>query len=220
MLCIIKVHFTSQMTILWLMTMQMFSTTMRVSYGAALRSDLLFRCGRDGAAEISDSWKRAKRCQREREWLETTAVSTNGWNATRAKRGHVLARVHQNQGCFNHNDRPRLRSARVLAPLAADPVASERYSSRSRKNLLKGCSGWRLTCVDLPPEALPMLLHLVFLTYNRYRDRASRFAILDVLRELDNWNPELFQKTFVPIVVREAEKIGKRSAATGYAFDR
>lgn len=31
-----------QMTILWLMTMQMFSTTMRVSYGAALRSDLLF----------------------------------------------------------------------------------------------------------------------------------------------------------------------------------
>ncbi|KAF7728036.1 translational activator of GCN4 [Apophysomyces ossiformis] len=69
----------------------------------------------------------------------------------------------------------------------------------------------RLRRKDLPPELLGPLLHLVFLTYTRYHDRASRLAILDVLRELNNWNAEVFQKTFVPALIKEAEKIGKRT---------
>ena len=68
--------------------------------------------------------------------------------------------------------------------------------------------------IDLPIEALPSLLHLIFLTYSRYHDRESRRAILEVLKELDNWNAEHFQKTIVPALVKEADKIGKR-ASTG-----
>ncbi|KAG2194137.1 hypothetical protein INT47_004207 [Mucor saturninus] len=68
----------------------------------------------------------------------------------------------------------------------------------------------RLRRKDLPVEALPSLLHLIFLTIARYRDRASRHAIIEVIKELNNWNPEVFQKVFVPVIAREAEKCGKR----------
>ncbi|GAA5801232.1 hypothetical protein HPULCUR_006676 [Helicostylum pulchrum] len=68
----------------------------------------------------------------------------------------------------------------------------------------------RLRRKDLPVEALPSLLQLIFLTIARYQDRASRLAILEVLKELNNWNPEVFQKVFVPVIAREAEKCGKR----------
>ncbi|CAO3601365.1 unnamed protein product [Absidia cylindrospora] len=67
--------------------------------------------------------------------------------------------------------------------------------------------------VDLPQEALPSLLGLLKLTYTRYQDRASRQAILDVYKELNAWNSTLFQKTLVPVLSREAEKICKRSAS-------
>ncbi|KAI8374572.1 armadillo-type protein [Radiomyces spectabilis] len=70
----------------------------------------------------------------------------------------------------------------------------------------------RLRRKDLPVDALPSLLSLVFLTYTRYHDRASRLAILEVLKELNNWNADIFQKAFVPALVREAEKIGKRTS--------
>ncbi|KAI8144145.1 armadillo-type protein [Fennellomyces sp. T-0311] len=71
----------------------------------------------------------------------------------------------------------------------------------------------RLRRKDLPVEALPALLHLVFLTYTRYHDRASRQAILEVLKALDNWNPEQFQKTIVPALAKESEKVAKRTSA-------
>lgn len=64
--------------------------------------------------------------------------------------------------------------------------------------------------LDLPVEVLPSLLQLIFLTIARYHDRASRMAILEVLKELNNWNAEVFQKVFVPVIAREAEKYGKR----------
>jgi hypothetical protein len=64
--------------------------------------------------------------------------------------------------------------------------------------------------LDLPVEVLPSLLQLIFLTLTRYRDRASRQAIIEVIKELNNWNPEVFQKVFVPVIAREAEKFGKR----------
>lgn len=61
-------------------------------------------------------------------------------------------------------------------------------------------------------EALPTLLQLIFLTISRYHDRASRLAIIEVIKELNNWNAEVFQKVFVPVIAREAEKYGKRKA--------
>ncbi|KAI8061541.1 armadillo-type protein [Gilbertella persicaria] len=67
----------------------------------------------------------------------------------------------------------------------------------------------RLRRKDLPVEALPSLLHLIFLTISRYQDRASRVAIIEVIKELNNWNAEVFQKMFVPVVAREAEKYSK-----------
>lgn len=69
--------------------------------------------------------------------------------------------------------------------------------------------------IDLPVEALAPLLHLIFLTISRYQDRESRKAIVEALKELNNWNPEVFQKTIIPVIVREAEKCGKRKP-TGY----
>ncbi|KAI8084473.1 armadillo-type protein [Halteromyces radiatus] len=69
----------------------------------------------------------------------------------------------------------------------------------------------RLRRKDLPQEALPSLLGLLKLTYTRYQDRASRQAILDVFKELNAWNSTLFQKTFAPVLAREAEKTCKRS---------
>ncbi|OBZ91073.1 Translational activator gcn1 [Choanephora cucurbitarum] len=68
----------------------------------------------------------------------------------------------------------------------------------------------RIRRKDLPVEALPSLLQLIFLTIPRYQDRASRVAIIEVLKELNNWNAEVFQKVLVPVIVREAERYGKR----------
>lgn len=67
-----------------------------------------------------------------------------------------------------------------------------------------------VSLIDLPVESLPSLLQLIFLTIARYRDRASRHAIIEVIKELNNWNPQVFQKVFVPVIAREAEKCGKR----------
>ncbi|KAI9014595.1 armadillo-type protein [Phycomyces nitens] len=67
----------------------------------------------------------------------------------------------------------------------------------------------------MPIEILPSLLHLIFLTYTRYRDRPSRLAILQVLKEINNLNPELFQKAIVPALAKEAEKITKKSSTGG-----
>ncbi|KAI8988374.1 armadillo-type protein [Mycotypha africana] len=70
----------------------------------------------------------------------------------------------------------------------------------------------RLRRKDLPVEALPSLLHLILLTIPRYSDRASRAAICEVLKVLNDWNAEVFQKTIIPVVGREAEKYGKRKS--------
>lgn len=67
-----------------------------------------------------------------------------------------------------------------------------------------------LYITDLPVECLPTLLQLIFLTISRYTDRPSRTAIIEVIKELNNWNAEVFQKVFVPVIVRESEKYGKR----------
>ncbi|CEP19550.1 hypothetical protein [Parasitella parasitica] len=71
----------------------------------------------------------------------------------------------------------------------------------------------RLRRKDLPVEALGPLLHLMFLTISRYNDRASRMAIIEVIKELNNWNAPVLQKAFVPVIAREAEKFGKRNSA-------
>jgi len=63
---------------------------------------------------------------------------------------------------------------------------------------------------DLPVESLAPLLQLIFLTISRYNDRASRMAIIEVIKELNNWNAPVFQKMFVPVIAREADKFGKR----------
>ncbi|KAI9477816.1 MAG: armadillo-type protein [Benjaminiella poitrasii] len=76
----------------------------------------------------------------------------------------------------------------------------------------------RLRRKDLPVEALPSLLHLIFLTIPRYNDRASRLVIIEVIKELNNWNAETFQKTFVPVIAREAEKYGKRKPSGECVF--
>lgn len=71
----------------------------------------------------------------------------------------------------------------------------------------------RLASIDLPQEALAPLLGLLKLTYTRYHDGASRQAILDVFKELNNCQPELLQKTWAPVLAREADKITKRSSS-------
>lgn len=53
-------------------------------------------------------------------------------------------------------------------------------------------------------------MQLIFLTISRYNDRASRMAIIEVIKELNNWNAPVFQKMIVPVIAREAEKFGKR----------
>ncbi|KAG0238098.1 translational activator of GCN4 [Actinomortierella wolfii] len=77
---------------------------------------------------------------------------------------------------------------------------------------------------DLPVELLPALIHLLFLSYPRYNDRASRLAILDVLKELNSWNSVEFLKVIVPRVQQEVEKLcvrnteGVCSSAPGSRF--
>jgi len=76
----------------------------------------------------------------------------------------------------------------------------------------------RLTVViDLPEEALPGLLHLIFLTYTRYQDRESRLAVLEVLKELNKWNSSAFQHAIVPSLTREVERTDKKSP-DGYSL--
>lgn len=85
---------------------------------------------------------------------------------------------------------------------------------RKGKRLVENQNGFSIfntiNYIDLPVESLPSLLQLIFLTISRYNDRASRMAIIEVLKELNNWNAEVFQKVFVPVIAREAEKYGKR----------
>ncbi|KAG0169361.1 translational activator of GCN4 [Apophysomyces sp. BC1015] len=101
---------------------------------------------------------------------------------------------------------PEFIKTRVVAAITKSSVAD-------RLEFLHHSLLIRLRRKDLPAEALGPLLHLIFLTYTRYHDRASRLAILDALRELNNWNAELFQKAIVPALVKEAEKIGKRATS-------
>ncbi|CAG8475441.1 15341_t:CDS:10, partial [Dentiscutata heterogama] len=69
----------------------------------------------------------------------------------------------------------------------------------------------RIKAGDLTENLLGSLLHLIFLTYSRYNDRPSRLAILNILKELNNWNSELFLNAFVPMVTKEADKLNQKS---------
>ncbi|ORX44432.1 ARM repeat-containing protein [Hesseltinella vesiculosa] len=64
---------------------------------------------------------------------------------------------------------------------------------------------------DMPDHVLPIVLNLLKLTYTRYQDRPSRQAVLDIFTEFNNWQSTAFQKLFVPIVTREAEKCCKQA---------
>ncbi|CEG70748.1 hypothetical protein RMATCC62417_06588 [Rhizopus microsporus] len=98
---------------------------------------------------------------------------------------------------------PEFIKTRVMTNITS-PSVSERLDFLNHSLLI------RLRRKDLPVEALAPLLHLIFLTISRYQDRESRKAIVEALKELNNWNPEVFQKTIIPVIVREAEKCGKR----------
>ncbi|CAG8555168.1 3621_t:CDS:10, partial [Cetraspora pellucida] len=69
----------------------------------------------------------------------------------------------------------------------------------------------RIKAGDLTENLLGSLLHLIFLTHSRYNDKPSRLAILNILKELNNWNSELFLNAFVPMVVKEADKLNQKS---------
>ncbi|CAG8784288.1 11230_t:CDS:2, partial [Racocetra persica] len=69
----------------------------------------------------------------------------------------------------------------------------------------------RIKAGDLTENLLGSLLHLIFLTYSRYNDKPSRLAILNILKELNNWNSGLFLNAFVPMVVKEADKLNQKS---------
>src|SRR5437762_1495080 len=65
--------------------------------------------------------------------------------------------------------------------------------------------------IDLSDKTLGGLLHLVFLTYSRYNDRPSRFAMLNVLKELNNWDSDQFLGSFVPMITKEVDKLNQKS---------
>ncbi|KAF9134046.1 translational activator of GCN4 [Mortierella sp. 14UC] len=69
----------------------------------------------------------------------------------------------------------------------------------------------RIKRKDLPVEMLPGLLHVLFISYPRYTDRASRLTMLDILTELHAWNAEEFLKIIVPAVHKETEKLSAKS---------
>ncbi|KAG1308067.1 hypothetical protein G6F64_006326 [Rhizopus arrhizus] len=100
---------------------------------------------------------------------------------------------------------PEFIKTRVLTTITS-PSVSERLDFLNHSLLI------RLKRKDLPVEALPSLLHLIFLTISRYQDRESRKVIIEVIKELNNWNAEAFQKTFIPVIVRESERSGKRKS--------
>ncbi|KAH7056386.1 armadillo-type protein [Linnemannia elongata] len=69
----------------------------------------------------------------------------------------------------------------------------------------------RIKRKDLPVELLPGLLHVVFISYPRYTDRASRLTMLDILTELHVWNAEEFLKLMVPAIHKETERLSAKS---------
>ncbi|KAK9766674.1 translational activator of GCN4 [Basidiobolus ranarum] len=68
---------------------------------------------------------------------------------------------------------------------------------------------------DFPEQALPSLLRLIFLTYPRYQDHASRRAILKVYTELFKWNSEALLKAANIAFMREVDAVNKRSGDFG-----
>ncbi|KAI8072432.1 armadillo-type protein [Gongronella butleri] len=97
-----------------------------------------------------------------------------------------------------------------------DVVASITTSKVSeRLDFLHNSLLRRLKRRDMNDDVLPVLLGLLKLTYTRYQDRASRHAILDIFAELNASHGLVFQKLFVPVVIREAEKACKPSTPEG-----
>nr|CAG8471118.1 10487_t:CDS:10 [Entrophospora candida] len=70
----------------------------------------------------------------------------------------------------------------------------------------------RIKVRDLSDKVIEVLLQLILLTYPRYTDRESRLSILNILKELNAWNSDIFLKTFVPMVVKEADKLNQKSS--------
>ncbi|CAB4435369.1 unnamed protein product [Rhizophagus irregularis] len=69
----------------------------------------------------------------------------------------------------------------------------------------------RIKAGGLSDKTLGSLLYLVFLTYSRYNDRPSRSAMINVLKELNNWNSYQFLLSFVPLIVKETNKLNQKS---------
>jgi len=70
----------------------------------------------------------------------------------------------------------------------------------------------RIKVRDLSDKVIEVLLQLILLTYPRYTDRESRLSILNIFKELDAWNSDIFLKIFVPMVVKEADKLNQKSS--------
>ncbi|CAG8487765.1 9221_t:CDS:10 [Ambispora leptoticha] len=75
----------------------------------------------------------------------------------------------------------------------------------------------RIKAGGLSVNTIGGLLHLVLLTYPRYSDRKSRLALINVLKELYNWNSSLFLEYFVPSLVKETEMLNKKSPDGKYS---
>ncbi|CAG8528557.1 17533_t:CDS:10, partial [Acaulospora morrowiae] len=69
----------------------------------------------------------------------------------------------------------------------------------------------RIKAGDLSDRLLERLLYFLLLTCARYNDRASRLSILNVFKELNSWNSELFLNKFVPMVTAEVDKFDRKS---------
>ncbi|CAG8528815.1 4749_t:CDS:10 [Funneliformis caledonium] len=69
----------------------------------------------------------------------------------------------------------------------------------------------RIKAEKLSDKTLGSLLYLIFLTYSRYNDRPSRFAMINVLKELNNWNSDQFLRSFVPLVIKETDRLNQKS---------
>ncbi|CAG8564220.1 8388_t:CDS:10, partial [Diversispora eburnea] len=74
----------------------------------------------------------------------------------------------------------------------------------------------RIKAGDFSDQSLGSLLYLIFLTYPRYTDRASRLSILNIFKELNHWNSVAFLKKFVPMVVKEVDKLNRKSSDGTY----
>ncbi|CAG8500654.1 3053_t:CDS:10 [Acaulospora colombiana] len=69
----------------------------------------------------------------------------------------------------------------------------------------------RIKAGDLSDKSLGSLLRLLLLTCSRYNDRASRLSILNIFKEINNWNSELFLNTFIPMVTTEVDNFDRKS---------